>query len=173
MEQITVLLDKKRKYKGSLPCPQCGISLLHSCVRNAVKYVQGREGKPTKIWNADLYRCPGCKHLVLTDFGRVSEWNKENTPDLQAVINDWQGHNLKTSSAGAFILIVYSWQFRDKAAASDVFPDVLHACLELREQRIRETEHAFEIIAKTHPHPILPPEGEGVADKDKSTGRAA
>ena len=124
MEEFTVLLDKKRKYKGSLPCPQCGTSLLHNCIKNGVKYIQGHQGKPEKIWNADLYKCPACKNLVLTDFGRVSEWNRTSVPaemnlqkGLQELIDAWVERNERAESipveqrAGYRIIIIYSWQF--------------------------------------------------------------
>lgn len=121
MEQFTVLLDKKRKYKGSLPCPQCGRSLLHGCIKNGVRYVQGRKGRPEKIWNADLHKCD-CGILVLTDFGRVSEWNKKTViaPGLQELIDAWLAHNARAegipSDPGHRIVILYSWQFKDNAA---------------------------------------------------------
>ncbi len=128
MEQFTVLLEKKRKYKNSLPCPQCGTSLWHSCVRNAVKYVQGTKGKPQKIWNADLYKCPSCKNLVLTDFGRMSEWNKKNTPDLQALIDDWKKRGLD--------LIMHSWWFENNVGVSISFsPELLQSLSEILKRK--------------------------------------
>ncbi len=104
MEEYKVLLDKRRKYKGSLPCPQCDTSLLHNCIKNGVLYVDGPKDKPLSIWNADLYKCPTCGNLVLTDFGWPSQWNKKNTPDMQALLDGWKGR-------GGNDVIVYSWQF--------------------------------------------------------------
>ncbi len=49
-------------------CPECKSNLLHHCVKNGVNFVQGGRENPTAIWNADIYHCPGCGNLVLTDF---------------------------------------------------------------------------------------------------------
>lgn len=67
------------------PCPKCKAVLLHHCIRNGVRIVMGGEEEPTHIWNADLYRCPGCGSYVLTDFGIRAEWTKKNTPDIKGM----------------------------------------------------------------------------------------
>ncbi|HAS55344.1 MAG TPA: hypothetical protein DCS42_15055 [Nitrospiraceae bacterium] len=110
--EFKVLLDKKRSYKHSLPCPECGTSLLHNCVRNGVRYVDGTKENPKRIWNADLYKCAGCGILVLTDFGWPSQWNKKNTPDLQALLDYWKKRADAARAQGSLAdVFVYSWQF--------------------------------------------------------------
>lgn len=116
MRNVMLLLDKKRKYKGSLPCSQCGTSLLHNCIKNAVRYVQGREDKPVKIWSADLYECPNCHNVVMTDFGWPSTWSKKNTPDLTAKVAE-------LTRSGE--VLIYSWQFNGRTiipAQADIDP---------------------------------------------------
>ncbi len=83
-----ILVDRRSKTK--LPCPNDKTSLLHNCMRNGVKYVIGSEEKPKRIYNCDLYKCPACHSLVLTDFGRRAEWNEANTPDMPALIRRWK-----------------------------------------------------------------------------------
>ena len=50
------------------PCPECKSELLHHCVKNGVKFVQGGRKHPIAVWNCDLYKCPGCESFVITDF---------------------------------------------------------------------------------------------------------
>lgn len=66
------------------PCPKCKSGLLHHCIHNGVRMVIGSKESP-QIWNADLYRCPGCGAQVLTDFGVRAEWTKKNTPDIKGM----------------------------------------------------------------------------------------
>ncbi len=103
MSEFLVLLDKRRKYKASLPCPKDGTSLLYNCLRVGVRFVAGQKGKPERIWNADLYHCPTCHNLVLTDFGSVSQWNKKNTTNLITKIAELQ----------LVDPVLYQWQFKN------------------------------------------------------------
>ena len=38
------------------PCPECKSELLHHCVKNGVKFVQGGRKDPIAVWNCDLYK---------------------------------------------------------------------------------------------------------------------
>jgi len=114
MEEHKVLLDKRKKYRPSLPCPKDKTSLLHHCIKNAVLFVEGAEGHPEKAWNADLYKCPSCDNLVLTDFGNIPEWTLENTPDLQGFLDERKKHG---AAGGDPPVIVYLWQFEGRVAA--------------------------------------------------------
>ncbi len=59
-------------------CPACKkASLLHNCVENGVKLAVLATEELVQIWEADLYRCPGCGEFVLTDFGKKPQWTKE------------------------------------------------------------------------------------------------
>ncbi len=117
MEQYTVLLDKRKKYEASMPCPKCKTSLLHHYIKNGVRFVVGPQGQPEEVWNADLCKCPGCGSLVLTDFGDRPQYtynnlNPDNIPDwfptLSALIED----DRKRGN-----IIFFSWQFEKRAAA--------------------------------------------------------
>lgn len=68
------------------PCPECKTSLLHHCVKVGVRVVVGGKKNPVEIWNADLYRCPKCDCFVLTDWGSVPQWTRDNTPDLAGLV---------------------------------------------------------------------------------------
>lgn len=70
------------------PCPKCNEGLLNHCIYNGVRMVMGGKENPTNIWNADLYKCPGCGSHVLTDFGIKAEWTKRNTPDIKGKIEE-------------------------------------------------------------------------------------
>ena len=110
MEDVRVLLDKRKKYKPSLLCPKDRTSLLHHCIKNAVRFVEGPEGQPEAIWNADLYKCPTCGNMVLTDFGDRPQWTMDNT-DLLTFIEEEKSHSQR---AGAGIMFIFSHQFADK-----------------------------------------------------------
>ena len=49
---------------------------MHHCIENGVKAVYRAGTDLREIWEADLYRCPGCGNLVLTDFGDHPQWTK-------------------------------------------------------------------------------------------------
>ncbi len=97
----TIYLDKR---SVKIPkCPKDKTVLLHHCIRNGVLFVEGGQGaQPERIWNADLYHCTACKNQVLTDFGTVPQWTKENTADLSGFIE-------RAKAGGAMVL--YAWQF--------------------------------------------------------------
>ncbi len=73
MEQIKI----KKRLNRTGTCPACKKrSLLHHCIENGVKAVYRAGADLREIWEADLYRCPGCGNLVLTDFGDHPQWTK-------------------------------------------------------------------------------------------------
>ncbi len=139
MEQFTVLLDKKRKYGDTLPCPQCGTSLLHNCMKNAVRFVTGNPLNPQRIWNADLYHCPKCRSLVLTDFGRVSQWNRQNTPFLGGQLDEL----IRSGD-----VVVYQSQFKDNSSISAILPDDLIARIAMTLRNQATAEAMFDRLAK-------------------------
>ena len=71
-------------------CPECKSNLLHHCAKNGVMFVQGGRENPVAIWNADIYRCPCCGNLVLTDFADRPQWTIENTPDIKGLAQGFE-----------------------------------------------------------------------------------
>jgi hypothetical protein len=69
-------------------CPTCQLS--YRCHRGGVDVVEviGREQKPYKLWQADLYKCPGCGHEIVTAFGEgpfATDW-QENFAETVALV---------------------------------------------------------------------------------------
>lgn len=52
-----------------LVCASCEIP--YRCHVGGVNVIEtaGREQCPYRLWKADLYRCPGCAHEIVTAFG--------------------------------------------------------------------------------------------------------
>ena len=74
MEQIKI----RKRLDRAGTCPACRKrSLLHHCIENGVKAVYRAGADLREIWEADLYRCPVCGKLVLTNFGETSSMDEE------------------------------------------------------------------------------------------------
>ena len=62
-----------------------------------------------EIWEADLYGCPGCGNLILTDFGKHPQWTKKagwlqgQGPDVL----DWLARIEREARAGGKRGLIY------------------------------------------------------------------
>ena len=98
MEQIKI----RKRLNRTGTCPACKErSLLHHCIENGIKAVYRAGTDLREIWEADLYRCPVCGKLVLTDFGKHPQWTK-STGWLQGQgpdVFDWLARIEREASA--------------------------------------------------------------------------
>lgn len=54
---------------GNLLCARCG--RFCRCLKNSISVEELDEtGAPYRIWDADLFECPSCRHEVISGFAR-------------------------------------------------------------------------------------------------------
>lgn len=65
-------------------CVKCGIEI--RCETNEVAWLSPGGGCPDQLWQADLWKCPGCGHTVLQGFG-AQPMSHSNEPGFQSHVD--------------------------------------------------------------------------------------
>ena len=65
---------KKGRFRRPV-CAECRVEMIP--IRNDISVCIYYDGEPDAIYTADLYRCPKCRHEILTDFSAEPYWSFE------------------------------------------------------------------------------------------------
>jgi len=61
-------------------CVKCGVKMRKVQI-GIINLELFDDGKPYRLWSADLFQCPKCGVQVLSDFGRERIWEHYESPE--------------------------------------------------------------------------------------------
>lgn len=89
-------------------CTAC--EQVYRCHKSGINVIEviGAEQRPYKLWKADLYKCPGCGHEIVTAFGMgpfKTDWDEgfEATVEKVKALTDYGPYYAREIGRGEVI----------------------------------------------------------------------